>query len=177
MIGVNRPDWRRIAIVARGVVGLKAVWLCTVFGAANEAVWLGPAALVIFAAVQLLLFVVSPPGGTGACMWPGDGSRPGDPSAKSRMDCLCSRVATSGPCARLNSGVVGRLCPNEHRRPGLAAREAPAGGFVRRNRRAVCILFGNRPGGRIRRRRGFLRAGGFVLCGGYAAVGGIGGVL
>ena len=53
MIGVNRPDWRRIAIVARGVVGLKAVWLCTVFGAANEAVWLGPAALVIFAAVQL----------------------------------------------------------------------------------------------------------------------------
>ena len=35
----------------------------------------------------------------------------------------------------------------------------------------VCILFGNRLGGRIRRRCGFLRSGGFVLCGGYAAVG------
>ena len=54
MIGVNRPGWRRIAVVIRGVVGFKAVWLCTVLGAANQTVWLGPAALVIFAAVQLL---------------------------------------------------------------------------------------------------------------------------
>ena len=49
---MNRPTWRRIAVVARGVVGFKAVWLCTVLGAANDAVWLGPAALAIFAAVQ-----------------------------------------------------------------------------------------------------------------------------
>ena len=41
---MNRPNWPRIAVVARGVVGFKAVWLCTVLGAANGAIWLGPAA-------------------------------------------------------------------------------------------------------------------------------------
>ena len=32
---MNRPNWPCIAVVARGVVGFKAVWLCTVLGAAN----------------------------------------------------------------------------------------------------------------------------------------------
>lgn len=48
------PAWRRIATVARGVVGFKAVWLCTVLGAAAGNIWLGPLALLAFAGVQVL---------------------------------------------------------------------------------------------------------------------------
>lgn len=49
-----RPRWRRIATVVRGVVGFKAVWLCTVLGAAAGNAWLGPAALAAFAGMQVL---------------------------------------------------------------------------------------------------------------------------
>ena len=45
--------WRRLVTVIRGVAGFKAVWLCTVLGAAAGNVWLGPAALLAFAAVQV----------------------------------------------------------------------------------------------------------------------------
>ena len=48
------PPWRRIATLVRGVVGFKAVWLCTVLGAAAGNVWLGPLALLAFAGVQVL---------------------------------------------------------------------------------------------------------------------------
>ncbi len=50
---MNLPSWQRIATVARGVLGFKAVWLCTVLGAAGGAVWLGPMALLVFAGVQM----------------------------------------------------------------------------------------------------------------------------
>ena len=40
------PAWRRLVTVVRGVVGFKAVWLCTVLGAAAGNVWLGPMALL-----------------------------------------------------------------------------------------------------------------------------------
>ena len=35
---MNLPSWRRIVTVARGVLGFKAVWLCTVLGAAGAPV-------------------------------------------------------------------------------------------------------------------------------------------
>lgn len=47
-------QWRRIVTVVRGVVGFKAVWLCTVLGAAAGNIWLGPLALLAFAGMQLL---------------------------------------------------------------------------------------------------------------------------
>lgn len=48
------PQWGRIVALARSVVGFKTVWLCTVLGAAAGNVWLGPLALLAFAAVQVL---------------------------------------------------------------------------------------------------------------------------
>lgn len=53
-MNLRLPEWRRIVTVARGVVGFKAVWLCTVLGAAAGNVWLGPLALLGFAGVQVL---------------------------------------------------------------------------------------------------------------------------
>ena len=52
---VSFPSWCRIATLARSVVGFKAVWLCTVLGAAAGDVWLGPLALLAFAGVQTFL--------------------------------------------------------------------------------------------------------------------------
>ena len=52
---VSFPSWRRIATLVRSVVGFKAVWLCTVLGAAAGDVWLGPLALLAFAGVQTFL--------------------------------------------------------------------------------------------------------------------------
>ena len=49
------PEWRRLVTVVRGVAGFKAVWLCTVLGAAAGNVWLGPLALLAFAGMQVLL--------------------------------------------------------------------------------------------------------------------------
>ena len=49
------PSWCRIATLVRSVVGFKAVWLCTVLGAAAGDVWLGPLALLAFAGVQTFL--------------------------------------------------------------------------------------------------------------------------
>ena len=43
----------RIAGLLRSVVGFKVVWLSTVLGAANGAYWLGLAALLAFAVVQI----------------------------------------------------------------------------------------------------------------------------
>lgn len=48
------PRWGRLVALARSVVGFKAVWLCTVLGAAAGNVWLGPLALLAFAGVQVL---------------------------------------------------------------------------------------------------------------------------
>ena len=47
------PPWRRIVALVRGVVGFKAVWLCTVLGAAAGNMWLGPLALLAFAGMQV----------------------------------------------------------------------------------------------------------------------------
>ena len=47
------PQWRRIAVLARSVAGFKVVWLSTVLGAAAGNVWLGPLALLAFAAMQM----------------------------------------------------------------------------------------------------------------------------
>lgn len=48
------PSLGRVAALARGVLGFKAVWLCAVLGAANGAAWLGPLALLAFAGLQIL---------------------------------------------------------------------------------------------------------------------------
>ena len=48
------PQWRRLLTVVRGVAGFKVVWLSTVLGAASGRVWLGPAALLAFAGMQLI---------------------------------------------------------------------------------------------------------------------------
>ncbi len=46
---------RAFAPLVRSMLGFKAVWLSTVLGAANGAVWLGLAALLAFAALQISL--------------------------------------------------------------------------------------------------------------------------
>ena len=53
-MSVRLPQWRRLVTLIRGVVGFKAVWLCTVLGAAAGNVWLGPLALLAFAGMQVL---------------------------------------------------------------------------------------------------------------------------
>ncbi len=50
---MNRLDLRRFAAPARSALGFKVVWLSTVLGAANGAYWLGLAALLGFAAMQV----------------------------------------------------------------------------------------------------------------------------
>ena len=50
---MNRFGLNRIAALARSVLGFKVVWLSTVLGAANGAYWLGLAALLVFAVVQI----------------------------------------------------------------------------------------------------------------------------
>ena len=52
-MNMKRFNLRGIAALARSVLGFKVVWLSTVLGAANGADWLGLAALLAFAAVQL----------------------------------------------------------------------------------------------------------------------------
>ncbi len=49
---MNRFALKRIAALARSVLGFKVVWLSTVLGAANGADWLGLGALLAFAAMQ-----------------------------------------------------------------------------------------------------------------------------
>ena len=52
-MNISLPPWGRIATLARGVAGFKAVWLCTVLGAAAGYMWLGPLALLAFAGMQV----------------------------------------------------------------------------------------------------------------------------
>ena len=104
-------------------------------GAANGAIWLGPAALVIFATVQFVFRRI--PAGRRWC-WRGAWRWESFWKPFSRKPDGFP-MFPGGPIRSLRPPGFwrcGRVCSHEHRRPGLVARETAACGLVRRRRGA-----------------------------------------
>ena len=122
-MNISLPPWGRIATLARGVAGFKAVWLSTVLGAAAGKVWLGPLALLAFRRNAAVVFKEPQDGTVGAGNRPRPGPGHGDRRGVGGMGELRARLAPSGACPCLDSCPVGRVFADEHRRTGLASRQ------------------------------------------------------